>query len=184
LLPQRIVAGIMKAAPADAMVTCDAGENRLFMTRFFQTRSAQSFLSPDATGGMGYAIPAALACKLINPERQAVAVCGDGVFAMSMNGLLTAREENIPIVVVVMNNNALGWVKHFQQEREIASKFPDMNCARIAEAMGCAGSRAKTPERFALALKEALACGKPAVVDVATALDVSYRDILSPLAAK
>jgi acetolactate synthase-1/2/3 large subunit len=178
LLPQRIVAEIMKAAPADA------GENRLFMTRFFQTRSGQSFLSPAATGGMGYAIPAAIACKLINPDRQALAVCGDGGFAMSMNGLLTAREENIPIVVVVMNNNALGWVKHFQQEREIASKFPAMNCARIAEAMGCAGFRAQTPERFAFALQEALACGKPAVVDVATALDVSYRDILSPLAAE
>lgn len=184
LLPQRIIAEIMQAAPSNAMVTCDAGENRLFMTRFFQTRSAESFLSPAATGGMGYAIPAAMACKLLNPQRLAIAVCGDGGFGMSMNGLLTAKEENIPIVVVVMNNKALGWVKHFQQGREIASKFPDMNCALIAEAMGCAGFRAETPERLAFALKEALACGEPSVVEVATALDVSYRDILSPLAAK
>jgi acetolactate synthase-1/2/3 large subunit len=167
-----------------AMVTCDAGENRLFMTRFYQTRSAESFLSPAATGGMGYAIPAAMACKLLYPDRQAIAVCGDGGFGMSMNGLLTAREENIPIVVVVMNNNALGWVKHFQNGREIASEFPELNCGPIAQAMGCAGFRAETAEQFASALKEALASGKPAVVDVAAALDVSYRDILSPLAVR
>ncbi|MDO8944118.1 MAG: thiamine pyrophosphate-binding protein, partial [Desulfobacterales bacterium] len=184
LLPQRIVAEIMKAAPPNAMVTCDAGENRLFMTRFYQTRSAESFLAPAATGGMGYAIPAALACKLLYPDRQAIAVCGDGGFGMSMNGLLTAQEENIPIVVVVMNNNALGWVKHFQRGREIASEFPNMNSAPIAQAMGCMGFRAETAEQFASALKEALASGKPAVVDVAAALDVSYRDILSPLAVR
>ncbi|MBI5580130.1 MAG: thiamine pyrophosphate-binding protein [Deltaproteobacteria bacterium] len=183
LLPQRIVAEIMKATPPNAMVTCDAGENRLFMTRFYQTRSAESFLSPAATGGMGYAIPAAIACKLLYPDRQVIAVCGDGGFGMSMNGLLTAKEENIPIVVVVMNNNALGWVKHFQRGREIASEFPDMNWAPVAQAMGCAGFRAETAEQFASALKEALSSGKPAVVDVAAALDVSYRDILSPLAA-
>ena len=183
LLPQRIVAELNRAIAPDAMVTCDAGENRLFMTRFFQTRAAGAFLSPAATGGMGYAIPAALACKLIYPQRQAVAVCGDGGFGMSMNGLLTAKEENIPIVVLVMNNNALGWVKHFQRGREIASEFPFMNAAPIAEAMGCAGFRAETPAQLAAALEEALACGRPAVVDVAAALELSYRDILSPLAA-
>ena len=183
LLPQRIVAELVKASAPDAMVTCDAGENRLFMTRFFQTRSAGAFLSPAATGGMGYAIPAALACKLLHPERQAIAVCGDGGFGMSMNGLLTAQEENIPIVVLVMNNNALGWVKHFQRGREIASEFPCMNAAPIAQAMGCAGFRAETAAQLAAALQEALAGGRPAVVDVAAALDISYRDILSPLAA-
>jgi acetolactate synthase-1/2/3 large subunit len=183
LRPERIVAEIMKAAAPTAMVTCDAGENRLFMTRFFQTRSAGSFLSPASTGGMGYAIPAAMACKLLHPDRPAIAVCGDGGFGMSMNGLLTAREEGIPIVVVVMNNNALGWVKHFQQGREIASEFPAMNCAPIAQAMGCAGFRAQTAAELSSALKEGLAAGRPAVVDVAAALDVSYRDILSPLAA-
>ncbi|MCU0593342.1 MAG: thiamine pyrophosphate-binding protein [Desulfobacterales bacterium] len=183
LLPQRIVTELIKASAPDAMVTCDAGENRLFMTRFFQTRSAGGFLSPAATGGMGYAIPAALACKLLHPQRQAIAVCGDGGFGMSMNGLLTAKEENIPIVVVVMNNNALGWVKHFQRGREIASEFPCMSAAPIAQAMGCAGFRAETAAQLAAALKEALACGRPAVVDVAAALDISYRDILSPLAA-
>jgi acetolactate synthase-1/2/3 large subunit len=182
MLPQRIVAEIRKALPADAMVTCDAGENRLFMTRFFQNREEGIFLSPASTGGMGYAIPAALACKLLHPERPAVAVCGDGGFAMSMNGLITAREESLPIVVVVLNNNALGWVKHFQGDRVIASEFPDMNVAEIANAMGCKGYRADNPHRLSEAIAEALREDRPAVVDVLTTMDLSYRDILSPLA--
>lgn len=184
MLPQRIIAEIMRAVPSEVMITCDAGENRLFMTRYFQTKCAGGFLSPAATGGMGYAIPAALACKLLAPERPAVAVCGDGGFAMAMNGLLTAKEEGIPIIVVVMNNRALGWVKHFQQGREISSKFPDLNVARIAEAMGCAGFHAETAAELSSSLAAALSAGKPAVVDVATALDVSYQDILSPLAKR
>jgi acetolactate synthase I/II/III large subunit len=184
LLPQRIIAEIMKAVPADTMITCDAGENRLFMTRYFQARCTGGFLSPAATGGMGYAIPAALACKLVAPDRPAVAVCGDGGFAMSMNGMLTALEEGIPIIVVVMNNRALGWVKHFQQGREISSEFPDLDISGIAAAMGCTGFRAETAEELAAALTKALTAGVPAVIDVATALDVSFRDILSPLAKR
>ncbi len=183
-LPQRIIAEIMKALPDEAMISCDAGENRLFMTRFFQTRSAGTFLSPAATGGMGYAIPAAMACKLVFPERPALAVCGDGGFAMSMNGMITAREEAIPIVVVVMNNRALGWVKHFQRGREISSVFPDLDVAAIAQGMGCAGFRAETAGELAVALREAIAAGIPAVIDVATSLEVSYLDLLSPLAKR
>jgi thiamine pyrophosphate-dependent acetolactate synthase large subunit-like protein len=82
-----------------------------------------------------------------------------------------------------MNDNALGWVKHFQRGWETASEIPTMNAAPIAQAMGCAGFRAETAAQLAAARKEALACGRPAVVDVAAALDISYRDILSPLAA-
>ncbi|NQU04014.1 MAG: thiamine pyrophosphate-binding protein [Syntrophaceae bacterium] len=182
LLPQRIIAEIQEAISDDTIVTCDAGENRLFMTRFFQTRMAGTFLSPAATGGMGYAIPAALAAKLVFPERPAIAICGDGGFAMSMYGMLTACEENIPIVTVVFNNSALGWVKHFQAGREIASVFPDMNAAEIAKAMGCYCVRVKEPGQLATALKNALDMGVPAVVDVAASLDISFHDILSPLA--
>lgn len=183
LLPQRIAAAIGAAMEADAILTCDAGENRLFMTRFFRVKEAGTFLSPAATGGMGYAIPAALAAKLVHPERRAVAVCGDGGVAMSMNGLLTAVEEKIPIVTVVLNNRALGWVKHYQQGRVIASEFPDTRIDAIARAMGCHGVRVEDPGDLAAELKAALSRDVPSVLDVVTSLDVDYRSILSPLAA-
>src|ERR671917_2773081 len=102
------------------------------MLHHFQTSGSMEYLQPAAVGGMGYAIPAALAAKLVYPQRAAVAVCGDGGFGIAMNGLLTAVEEQIPIVTVVLNNSALGWVLHGQGERPIASEFAPFDHAAVA----------------------------------------------------
>jgi acetolactate synthase-1/2/3 large subunit len=183
MLPQRVIAEIHKAVSDDAFIASDAGENRLFMTHFFQTKGAGTFISPAAIGGMGYAIPAALTAKLIYPERQVLAICGDGGFAMAMNGLITAREEGIPIVTVVFNNSMLGWVKHGQRDRLIASEFSDMNFAEIARGMGCRGIRVEEPAQLRKELAEALIRNEPSVLDVVTSRKTSYRDVMSPLAA-
>lgn len=182
ILPQRVIAELRKLVADDAFITCDAGENRLFMTRFFQTKDGGEFLSPAATGGMGYAIPAAMSAKLLFPARQTVAVCGDGGFVMSMNGMMTAVEENIPIVTVVLNNNAYGWVTHFLQDDSIAAEFLDMNLAEIARAMGCCGLRVETPAELVDALTIALESSVPSVLDVICSKKISYRDILSSFA--
>jgi acetolactate synthase-1/2/3 large subunit len=182
VLPQRLFAEILRATAPDALFTCDAGENRLFMTHYFQTKAPGSLLMPGI-GAMGYAVPAALAGKLIFPQRQVIAVTGDGGFSMAINGLMTARDEKIPAVVVVLNNSALGWVKHGQGNRPIASTFADMDFAAIARAIGCRGIRVERAEAIAPALNEALGCGAPTVVDVVTSMRPSFRDVTSPLAA-
>jgi acetolactate synthase-1/2/3 large subunit len=180
ILPQRLIAEIHKAITDDTIITCDAGENRLFMTHYFQTRSAGSLIMPGF-GAMGYAIPAAMAARLIHPDRPVLGVCGDGGFGMAMQGLMTALDEDINIAVVVMNNSALGWVKHGQGNRVIASEFTDMNYADIATAMGCRGIRVEKPEQLPAALAEALEAKVPTVVDVVTSLRTSFRDVSSPL---
>lgn len=180
--PQRVFAELLKATDKDAMFTCDAGENRIFMAHHFRTKAPGTLLM-SGSGGMGYAIPAALASKLVFPDRQVIAVSGDGGFGMSMTGIMTARDEHIPIVSVVLNNSALGWVKHGQGNRTIASTFSDMNFANVAKAMGVNGIRVEDPADLAAALKEALTSGQPTVVDVVTSFDQSFRDVTSPLAA-
>jgi acetolactate synthase-1/2/3 large subunit len=180
ILPQRVIGALRKVLPDDSIVTCDAGENRILMTHFYQNRAPNGFLQAAGAGPMGFAIPAALAAKLVHPERVVVAICGDGGFAMTMNGLMTAVEQNIPIVNVVFNNHALGWVLH--GGGPFAAEFDDFDHAQIARAMNCHGIRVTQPERLEDALREAIACGRPTVVDVVTSLDVSYRDVTSPLA--
>jgi acetolactate synthase I/II/III large subunit len=182
-IPQRIIRDVQRTVADDAFICCDAGENRIFMTHYFQSKTEGTFLQPAGIGAMGYAIPAAMAAKLVHPERQAIAVCGDGGFGISMNGLLTCVEENIPIVVVVFNNSALGWVNHGQGERAIASELGDFDHAAIAQAMGCVGYRVETAEDIRWALDQALASGRPAVVDIKTSLEQSYTKVLSPLVA-
>jgi len=183
ILPQRITAEIHKALPDDAIVACDAGENRLFMTHYFQTKQSDSLISPAAIGGMGYAIPAALAAKLVYPERKILAVCGDGGFSIAMNGLMTACDEGLPIVTVVFNNRALGWVMHGQRKRVIASELADKNYADIARAMGCRGENIEKPEHLQRALTEAFAADVPTVLDVATSDKITFEHVKSPLAA-
>jgi acetolactate synthase-1/2/3 large subunit len=186
LLPERVVKLLNQAMPENAVVACDAGENRLFMMHLFQTKSAGSYLQSSGIGGMGYAIPAAMAAKLVDPSRPAVAVCGDGGFGMSMNGLMTALEQNIPIVVVIMNNNVLGWVYNGQGARKITAELGHYDYAAIAEAMGCKARRVTTPEAFTEALTEAFAANHPYVIDVATALDEkhTYLQTTSPLSTQ
>lgn len=180
LLPQRVIGAMRRALPDDAIVTCDAGENRILMTHFYQNRAPNGFLQAAGAGPMGFGIPAALAAKLVHPERVVVAVCGDGGFAMTMNGLMTAVEQNLPIINVVFNNSALGWVLH--GGGPFAAEFNDFDLAAIARSMHCHGIRVTEPDQLEDAFREAIACGRPTVIDVVTSLEVSFRDVTSPLA--
>ncbi len=180
ILPQRVIGALRNVLPDDAIVTCDAGENRILMTHFYQNRAANGFLQAAGAGPMGFGIPAALAAKLVHPERAVVAICGDGGFAMTMNGLMTAVEQNIPIINVVFNNHALGWVLH--GGGPFAAEFQDFDHAEMARAMRCHGIRVSKVSELEPAIREAIACGKPCVIDVQTSLKVSFRDVTSPLA--
>jgi acetolactate synthase-1/2/3 large subunit len=182
ILPQRVIGELMRNLPDDAIVTCDAGENRILMTHFYQTKMAGGFLQAAGSGPMGFAIPAALAAKLVHPDRAVVAVCGDGGFAMTMNGMMTAIEQDIPIVTVVFNNNALGWVLH--GGGPFAAEFNDFDHAAIARAMGCRGERIEDAARLGPAIKEAVAARQPTVLDVRTSLKTSFADVTSPLAVE
>lgn len=181
ILPQRVIGELIRNLPPEAIVTCDAGENRILMTHFYQTKAAGGFLQAAGSGPMGFAIPAAMGARLVHPDRPAVAVCGDGGFAMTMNGLMSALEQDIPITVVIFNNNALGWVYH--GSGPFAAEFKDFDHAAIARAMGCEGVRITDPSELGPAIKRAIAARVPTVIDVRTSLDVTFRDITSPLAS-
>jgi acetolactate synthase I/II/III large subunit len=180
ILPQRLIGELKRALPPEAIVACDAGENRILMTHFYQTKREEGFLQAAGAGPMGFAIPAALATKLVHPERPVVAVCGDGGFAMTMNGLMTAIEHDIPITTVVFNNRALGWVLH--GSGPFAAEFGNFDHAAIGRAMGCRGVRIEDPAELAPAIKEAVDSRAPTVIDVVTSLETTFADITSPLA--
>ena len=159
ILPQRVIGELQRNLPEDAIVTCDAGENRIMMTHFYQTKRHEGFLQAAGSGPMGFGIPAALGAKLVHPDRPVVAVCGDGGFAMTMNGLMTAIEQDIPIITVVFNNKALGWVLH--GSGRFAAEFNDFNHAEIAKAMGCRGVRVTDPAALGTGLARGARRARP-----------------------
>jgi acetolactate synthase I/II/III large subunit len=179
MLPQRLIHEIQAAIPDNAYVVCDAGGSRVFMSRFFQAPAEDSFLQPGS-GGMGYAVPAALAVQLLHPGRPVVAVCGDGGFGMSMNGMMSAREHGLPIVTVVFDNRVLGVIRTIQGDRAFASSFPEYDYAAIARAMGCGGIRVERPDGVRPALTAAFASGRPTVVDAVTSSREGFTKLTWP----
>lgn len=183
MAPQRIISMLQEHLPDDTIVTCDAGENRLFMMQWWRHRLPGAYLQPAAGGGMGYAVPAALGARLARPDHPVVAVCGDGGFAMSIHGLMVAVQERLPITVVVFNNAALGWVLHGMGERAVAAGFNDFDHAAIARAIGCDGVRVAEPADLAEALGRVGGLSTPLAIDVPTSLKTSFKDVVQPLAS-
>jgi acetolactate synthase I/II/III large subunit len=175
--PRLTIQALDGALPDDVVMTCDAGENRLFMMRWFHARLRGDYLQPAGGGGMGYAIPAAMGAKLAAPDRTVVAVCGDGGFAMTMHALMTAIQENLPIGVVVLNNEALGWVLHGMGAEAVAASFAAFDHAAIARAIGCDGIRVTTVQELGDAIKRLDGLTTPLVIDVPTSLALSFKDM-------
>jgi acetolactate synthase-1/2/3 large subunit len=178
LYPQRVIAEMEAALPNDIIVTCDAGENRMLVNHHYQTRAVAGIIQPAGAGAMGFAIPAAMAIKLAFPNRVAVAVLGDGGFGMSLNGLISAIEQRIQIIVVIFNNASLGAVVH--DTGSFGALFNDFDYAAMARGMGCTGIRVTEPGDIAGAFAEALASNVPAVIDFVTSPNVSFRDAIAP----
>lgn len=182
LAPQRIISILHEALPESTMISCDAGENRLFMMHWFRSRVPGSYLQPAAGGGMGYSVPAAMAAKLAHRDRPALAVCGDGGFAMSLHALMTAVQEDLPIGVLVFNNGALGWVLHGMGERAVAADFASFDHVAIATSLGCDAVHVTSVAELRDAVKSLGDLTRPLVIDVPTSLATSFRDVTQDIA--
>ena len=185
LRPERVITEIGRMLDERALVTMDAGANRLYMTHYYQCRGAGTVYQPSSIGGMGYALPAAMAAKLAFPDRDCVAVCGDGGFAMTMNALLTAVQYRIPVVTVVLNNSVLGWVKDGQRRRGnrfIASALGQSDYAKIARAMGCASARIESIADLVAEHGRLKGATEPTLLDVVTTEDAPFWQVQSPFA--
>ncbi len=165
--PQRLVATLQETLPDDTVFTLDAGNNRTWMAHFYQAQATKTFFAPGGTAGMGWGLPAAVALKLVYPDRQVCSVTGDGGYMMTVNALSTAVQYNLPLLCVVFNDSALGMVLgHQQPGREIASEFVQTDNGAVARGMGAFGIQVNDSRDLPDAIRQAQASGLPAVVDV------------------
>jgi acetolactate synthase-1/2/3 large subunit len=181
--PQRLVSEVQKAAPEEAIICSDAGNNRHWMNHFFQTKRANSYYGTGGLGGVSWSLPATLCARLVEPQRPAIGVLSDGGIAMQIHVLLTAIQYGLNPVYVVMNNSRLGMTSEGMGNRAIGNEFPDTNYASIARAFGAWGERVSRPEDIGEAVRVAIGQDKPAVIDVVIDKAESMRQaIYSPLA--
>ncbi|MET0269004.1 MAG: thiamine pyrophosphate-dependent enzyme [Sphingomonas sp.] len=168
-----IFAEFSAALPADAIITNGAGNYAAWAHRFHRHRRPRTQLGP-ASGTMGYGLPAAIAAKLLWPERDVIALAGDGCFLMTAQELATAVQYDARVIVVVVDNGAYGTIRMHQARdfpgRPIATDLRNPDFAAYARAFGCWAETVETTAGFAPALSAARGSGRPALIHLKTAL--------------
>jgi len=168
--PQWVADRLSQVVDENANISVDVGNSVVWMARNFRIRN-HGWLVSSWLGSMGFGMPAAIAAKLAQPDLQSVAAVGDGGFAMLMADFATAVKYDLPIVVVVFNNQRLGMIKFEQEGRgmpEFGTRRWNLDFADFAEGAGGKGIRVDRAEEVEEALRQALRQGVPTVVDIAT----------------
>jgi sulfoacetaldehyde acetyltransferase len=168
--PRRALAQLAKALPRNAMVSTDIGNVCSVANSYLRFEQPLSFLAAMSWGNCGYAYPTALGAKVARPERPAIAYVGDGAWGMSLAEVMTAVKEKIPAVAVVFNNGQWGAEKKNQidyfDNRFVGTNLANPDFSEVARVMGAEGYRVEHEDEVSDALKAALKCGKPAVVEI------------------
>ena len=111
--PAAFITMLSEKMEDNAIYVADVGQNQIWSCGYHIVKNGK-FLTSGGMGTMGYSIPAAMGAKIAAPDRQVVAVCGDGSFQMSMMELATMRQHNVPVKIIVLKNNYLGMVREYQ----------------------------------------------------------------------
>jgi acetolactate synthase I/II/III large subunit len=167
LSPQRLVEVAREVLPRDTIATCDAGASRLLVAQKWQAYGPREFLTSNGLGTMGYAIPGGMGARLAHPERPVVCFTGDGGFLMAIAELHTAVRENLPIVVVVFDDQEIGMIRVKQEIKGLPTYgigLGGIDWEKIAQGVGADGVAVDSEPGLADALQTAIASGRCVVI--------------------
>lgn len=167
--PRDVMSILSGKVDMNAILTADVGQNQIWAAHNFIIDGDRKFITSGGLGTMGYAIPAAIGAKIGEPNRQAIAVMGDGSFQMSFNELGTLIQENLKILFLMFNNSRLGMVRELQTNARwdtFGIELPNNpDFMKIFEAYGLQGARVKTNDEFKSALDKALISDKSFLIE-------------------
>lgn len=173
LKPQHVIRELQKVTQDDAVLSVDVGNVTVWMARFFNMTN-QHFIISSWLATLGCGLPGAIAGKRAFPDKQVIAVCGDGGFQMTLSDFVTAVKYELPIIVVVLNNHKIAMIKYEQEVMgnvEYGTNLQNPNYARYADICGGVGYRVEKPKELAPALQRAAMETKPCIVDVVVDAD-------------
>jgi acetolactate synthase I/II/III large subunit len=170
LKPEYVIEMISRYANEDAIVAVDVGQHQMWAAQYYDFYQPRTWLSSSGLGSMGYGFPAALGAQFAFPDRQVIAIVGDGGFQMTLNDLATAAQYRIPVKIVILNNRALGMVRQWQ-EIFFEKRYCDIDLnfapdfAKLAESYGIRGKRIERHDEVGAAVKEMLTGREPTLLD-------------------
>jgi acetolactate synthase I/II/III large subunit len=186
LKPQFCIEALRDNTPDDTIVVSGVGQHQMWASQLWHFNHPYTWINSGGLGTMGYAVPAAIGAKVGQPDRMVWAIDGDGCFQMTAQELVTATAERIPVKIAILNNAYLGMVRQWQElfygerysEVYLSPDLPDY--VKWAEAMGCVGLRAETPEDVVPTIEKANEVDdRPVVIDFRT----DYREKVYPMVA-
>lgn len=185
LQPQYIVERIYALTDGEALITTEVGQNQIWSAQYYKFSKPRTFISSGGLGTMGFGLGAAIGTQIGNPDKRVINIAGDGSFRMNCNELATAVEYELPIIIVILNNRALGMVKQWQDlfyDRRFSQSIVDRQTdfVKLAEAYGAVGFNLTRKENVDEVLTQALAAGRPVVINCEIDPDEKVFPIIPP----
>lgn len=185
LSPKFIFEYVNSQVKEDTIITTEVGQHQMWTAQFYDFTKPRTFLTSGGLGTMGYGTGAAIGAKFANPDKTVVHFAGDGSFRMNCNELATIEHYQLPIIIVILDNHALGNVRMWQTlfyEKRYSNTTLDFGpeWTTLASAYGIQGYHVKNEKEFKDAFDKALKSGKPAVIDAEIFLDEMVFPMIPP----
>ena len=183
LHPHEILETIQAVTDGDAIIATDVGQHQMWSAQYYHFSRPRQLITSGGFGTMGFGVGAAMGAKLGNPDKPVVLCTGDGCFRMNCHELSTVEHYHIPIIIVIFNNQTLGMVRQWQHllygerySQTDLDRGPDF--VKLANAYGIDGARCGTQPEFEAILKEAVASGRPWVIECAIDKDAMVHPMV------
>jgi len=175
--PQKVLSDVREFFGPDDIVLSDVGAHKMWIARHYQCDTPNTCLISNGFCSMGFALPGAIAAKLVHPESKVLAICGDAGALMNIQDLETARRIGANIVIMVWEDHEYGLIKWKQQSafgEHSDLRFDNPNWVQLAESFGCKGVRCNDSTQLRGALEETFAADRPTILS----LPIDYRENL------
>jgi acetolactate synthase-1/2/3 large subunit len=167
LSPQRAVEVARAVMPRQTIATCDAGASRLLVVQKWESYGPREFLTSNGLASMGYAVPGAMGARLAFPDRPILAFTGDGGLLMAIADLQTAWRENLPIIVLVFDDQEIGLIRVKQEIKGVPPhgvQIGGVDWEKLGQAFGADAVVVETEQALTNALNAALKSGRTTIV--------------------
>ncbi len=170
LTPQFLFKKLNELTKGELIMATDVGQHQMWSALYYNFKKPRTFISSGGLGTMGYGLGAAIGAKMACPDKTVVHISGDGSFGMNSNEMATAVSNKLPIISIILNNNALGMVRQWQnlfyEERYSSTTLNrGTDFVKLADAYGAKGYRVTCKDQLEGVLREALESKGPVLID-------------------